>query len=284
MHIILGGTGNVGSAVATTLLEQNQPVTVIARNTEKSKGLQHKGAQVANVDVNDTPALHKILSKGTTLFLLNPPAPPSTDTVVEERKTLRSILLALKDSGIKRVVAESTYGARPGSGQGDLNVLYEMEEYLRQTDLSVSIIRAAYYMSNWAGYLEGAKQDGKLYSFFPADYQLPMVAPSDIGKFAAGLLMATADKIKLHHVEGPRTYSPSDVAMAFTNVLGRAVEPIEIPEGKWIETFKQFGFSDQAAHSYAEMTKATMGKDFEKPEAPVRGKTTIEQYIEDLIH
>jgi len=143
MNIILGGTGNVGSAVVKSLLQRNEPVTIVSRNPEKAAALQRQGARVANVDVNNTGALHEIFLKGTALFLLNPPAPPSTNTVVEERKSLHSILAALKDSGIKKVVAESTYGARPGEGQGDLNVLYEMEEHLHKMKLYVSIIRAA---------------------------------------------------------------------------------------------------------------------------------------------
>jgi hypothetical protein len=64
------------------------------------------------------------------------PAKPSTDTVAEEQKTLSSILKALENSGIEKVVAESTYGAQPGEGVGDLGVLYDMEEQLKKMNKS----------------------------------------------------------------------------------------------------------------------------------------------------
>jgi uncharacterized protein YbjT (DUF2867 family) len=282
MHIILGGTGRVGSAVARQLLAYGEPVTIVSRNPQKAAALKEKGAEAAIVDVNDTANLHELFRKGERLFLLNPPALPSTDTVAEEKKTLYSILEALKHSGIRKVVAESTYGAHPGDGKGDLNVLYQMERLLQKMDLSVTIIRAAYYMSNWDGYLEGVKENGQLPAFFPRDFPLPMVAPHDIGRFAARLMKEPIDKSGLYYVEGPRVCTPNDVAAAFGAALHKAVEVVEIPEAGWVEAFKNTGFSQQAAESYAAMTKATVEDESEKPTDPVRGSTTIEKYIKEL--
>jgi hypothetical protein len=106
-------------------------------------------SRVAVVDVHDTPALTRVFRDGRRLFLLNPPAAPSTDTAREERKSVASILRALDESKIEKVVAESAYGAQPGEHVGDLGVLFELEQQLNQRSIPSSIIRAAYYMSNW---------------------------------------------------------------------------------------------------------------------------------------
>jgi uncharacterized protein YbjT (DUF2867 family) len=282
MHIILGGTGHVGSAVAEQLIQDGEQVIVVSRHPEKAAALTEKGAKIANVDVLDTSALHELFLTGDRLFFLNPPAAPSTDTVAEEKKTLHSILKAIENSGIKKVVAESTYGAQPGSGHGDLNVLYEMEQSLKKMDLSVTIIHAAYYMSNWDGNLEGVQKDGKLYSFFPPDFVLPMVAPNDIGKFAAELMKKPIADNGSYYFEGPRAYTPSDVAYAFSIALNKSVEAVEIPQLKWKETFKTLGFSDSATESYAAMTRLTL-EGPERPTNPVRGSTTIEQYVKKIV-
>jgi uncharacterized protein YbjT (DUF2867 family) len=282
MHIILGGTGRVGSAVAQQLLDDGEPVTIVSRNPQKAAALKKKGAEIAIVDVYDTAALHQLFRKGQRLFLLNPPALPSTDTVAEEKKTLYSIVEALKDSGIRKVVAESTYGAHPGDGKGDLNVLYEMEQLLQKMDVSVTVIRAAYYMSNWDGYLDSIKENGQLPAFFPKDFRLPMVAPHDIGQFAGQLMKEPIDNSALYYVEGPRQYTAIDVAAAFGAALKRSVEVVEIPEAGWIEAFKSAGFSQQAAESYAGMTKATIEDESEKPTNSIKGSTTIEEYINEL--
>lgn len=281
MYIVLGGTGRVGSAVAANLLERGEGVTIITRDSEKRDEWEKRGARVAVVDVLDTDELRKVFKTGKRLFLLNPPADPATDTVTEEKKTLSSILSALENSGVEKVGGESTYGAQPGEGEGDLNALYEMEKGLEKLSLPHGIIRAAYYMSNWDAALETAKTEGAVHTFYPVGFKLPMVAPADIGKIAAQLLIEPIEKTGVHYVEGPEMYSSSDVAEAFGVALDKAVKAVETPKEKWIPALKEMGFSDKAARSMAAMTKVTL-ENLETAESPMRGATTLQKYIENL--
>ena len=282
MYIILGGTGNVGSSVAETLLEKGEEVTVITHSSKKVSEWKQKGAKVAVVDVNDSDKLSEVFNTGERLFLLNPPADFAKDTVAEEKRSVASILKALENSGIKKVVAQSTYGAQKGDGIGDLGVLYEMEERLKEMNLPVEVIRAAYYMSNWAMSLDTAKKEGKIYAFFPPDFELPMVSPKDIGLVAADLLTKNSEGFQINYVEGPELYTPADVAAAFGKALDKTVEIVQIPKEQWLPTFKEIGFSDEAAGSMAKMTEITLAG-AEKPKSSIRGTTTLDEYIENLV-
>lgn len=283
MYIILGGTGHVGSAVAETLLGKEKKVTVITHDERKVSEWEEKGARVEVADVYDTEKLREIFNKGERLFLLNPPADIAKDTVAEERRTLSSILKALENSGIEKLIGESTYGAQPGEGVGDLGVLYELEENLRKMNLSSGIIRAAYYMSNWDASLETARTEGVVHTLYPPDFKLPMVAPKDIGRIAAGFLVEDTENIKIHYVEGPETYSSAEVAAAFGKALDKFVEAVQTPKEKWLSALKQVGFSDQAADSMKAMTEVTLDEKYEKPTSPIRGKTTLDEYIGNLV-
>ena len=282
MYIILGGTGHVGSAVAQALLHARQLVTVVTHQPGHADHLRQQGAHVAVADAHDQAALHGIFQTGQRLFLLNPPADPATDTVAEEKQTLRTILAALPGTPIRKIVAESTYGAQPGEGHGDLNVLYDMEQALKQLDASVSIIRAAYYMSNWVPYLPAVRERGTLPSLYPADFQLPMVAPADLGRVAARLLQEPLGQTGLHYVEGPATYSPADVAAAFAQALGRPVRVAVTPRSEWEASFRAASFSTKAAASFTAMTALTLNNT-KHPAHPERGVTTIQQYINELV-
>jgi uncharacterized protein YbjT (DUF2867 family) len=282
MYIILGGTGHVGSAVATTLLQKGKEVTVVTHNPQKAPEWEQKGAHVTIADMYDSDKLQTVFRNGERLFLLNPEADPVTDTVLEEQRTLSSILKALENSAIKKVVAQSTEGAQPGEGIGDLGVLFDMEERLKKMNLPVDIIRAGYYMSNWDGSLETAEKEGRVYTFFPVDFQLPMVAPKDIGIIAANFLTNDAQDFRIHYVEGPEMYSSADVAKALSKALNKPVEAVQIPEAEWLPTLKQSGFSEKAAHSTAAMTKITLNN-LEKAESPIRGGTTLDEYVENLV-
>ncbi len=283
MYIILGATGHVGSAVANSLLQEGKEVIVVTRSADKAGVWEKRGAQAAVVDIYHKRAFRKLLQRGKRLFLLNPPAPPNTDTVQEELAGVAAILQALESSRIEKVVAESTYGAQPGIGIGDLGVLYDMEQGLHKLDIPASIIRAGYYMSNWDSAYDSVVKEGKLYSFFPPGHQFGMVAPEDIGKVAARLLMAPASDIGLHYVEGPQLYSPKDVADAFGKALGKPVEAVQIPPDQWEPAMQEMTFSPKAAASMAAMTRIVMGKDFEVAKNPVRGETSLEDYIKLLV-
>lgn len=283
MHIILGGTGNIGAALAENLLSKGEKVTIISHDQKKEQEWKDKGAEVAMVDIFEVDKLSAVFHSGERLFLLNPPAAPSTDTVAKEKESLDAIFKALKGSGIKKVVAESTYGAQPGEGKGDLGVLYSMEQRLASLNIPASIIRGAYYMSNWVASLTSVQEAGRLYTLYPADFKLPMVSPKDIGHYAATLMLEPIEKTGLHFVEGPEKYSSEDVAEAFATALKKPVKVVSTPKDQWLKSLEQNGFSAKAAKSMAIMTEITLEEQYEKPEKPIRGETTLKEYISSMV-
>lgn len=284
MHIILGGTGQVGSATARSLLEQGEPVTVVTRDSNNGAALHALGATMAEADIRDISALRAIFQTGRRAMLINPPADPSTDTDREERKNSAAIIEALTGSGLEKVVLASTYGARPGERCGDLTVLHEMEEKLRAQPIPAALNRGAYYMSNWAGMIGTACESGILPSFFPAGMTLPMVAPEDLGQAAAKRLLSSTDDVGIVSVEGPERYAPTDVAEALGRALNTDVTVDTVPRDQWLETFVAFGFSDAAAASYACMTAAVVDGEASAAVGDVeRGETTLRTYIANLL-
>ncbi|PVA08659.1 NmrA family transcriptional regulator [Pelagivirga sediminicola] len=282
MYIVLAGTGQVGSAVARALLRRGEPATVVTRDEKNAASLQQAGAEVAVANIRDVARLREVFGAGRRAFLLNPPADPSGDTDAEERANVDAIVEALDGSGLEKVVAASTYGARAGERCGDLTVLYEFEQKLRAQSIPAAVNRAAYYMSNWAGMLEAVREGGKLPSFFPADFVLPMVAPDDLGEAAAERLLSPVGDIDVRYVEGPERYTPADVANAIADTFGLSVELEVVPREAWQSTFLQLGFSEEAAESYACMTAAVVEGEGFQPDNPDRGTTSLRDYIGTL--
>jgi uncharacterized protein YbjT (DUF2867 family) len=138
-------------------------------------------------------------------------------------------------------------------------------------------------MSNWDGQLDSVRRTGKLQTMFPADLPIPMAAPSDLGAIAAQRLMSSLGDAGIRYVEGPARYSSADVAKAFSEALGRPVEAVVTPRDKWKDAFRDLGFSEAAAESYARMTAASIDDGFDMPGDALRGKTTLEAYIRDLV-
>lgn len=283
MYVILGGTGHVGSSLAQRLLDKGERVMVVTRREQNRAVWEQRGAEVAVLDLRDAGSLRQVFRRGRRAFLLNPPADPGGDASADERVTARSIVAALEGAELQGVVALSTYGAQPGDAIADLGVLYDFEQALREHAVPTAVVRAAYYMSNWDGSLASVREQGQLPSFFPAEHELPMVAPADIAELASRLLTQAAEPSGLHYIEGPKRYTPGDVARAFASQLQRDVDVAVIPEGAWVDTLLSFGFSRASAISMAGMTRLVLHQRYETPGAPARGATTLEQYVRRLL-
>ncbi|WP_319775653.1 NAD(P)H-binding protein [Breoghania sp.] len=279
MHIILGGTGQVGGAAAHHLLSRGQAVTVVTRDQASAKALTAAGAQLAVVDIRDVGALHDILAAGQRALILNPPANPAGDFDAEEHANISAILAALKGVPLEKLVVISTYGARSGSGCGDLTSLYALEQGVKAGAVPAAINRGAFYMSNWLAGAEQARKTGVLLSFWPADMPLAMAAPQDLGQAAAERLMSPAEDCELRHVEGPRLYSPREVADTLGQMWGRRIELEVVPAAQREARYLEMGFSPSAARSFANMAEVVADGGLEAPKDPLRGATGLEAYL-----
>ncbi|WP_371818926.1 NmrA family NAD(P)-binding protein [Gluconobacter sp. P1C6_b] len=231
---------------------------------------------MAVLDVHDTPALTTAFSEARRAFLLNPPARPSLDVDREERRTVQSILEAVRGASLEKIVVQSTYGAQDNPHCGDLGSLYAFEQGARETGVPLCIVRAAYFMSNWYGTLSTARQSGVFSSLLPKDFKAPMVAPQDVGELAARLLVSSVEETGIYSIEGPETYTPEDVATALNAVLERDVAVDEISRPEWPEFYRSHGFCSEAAQSYATMTGIFVDGRYEHPRTPLRGATDLQ--------
>jgi uncharacterized protein YbjT (DUF2867 family) len=276
-HAILGGTGHIGAALSTALLQKQQKVMIIGHDPAKAAEWIVKGAAYEVADIRDTARLKELFGQAERLFVLNPNAAPDKDIDAVEREQIGSILNALEGSELKKIVAASTYGAQPGDHIFDLGALYELEQGLAKLDIPLAVIRSAYYMSNFDQAIPAVREKGELTTLFPADFKLPMVAPADIGAFAAKLMLD--DRTGLFFLEGPETYSNQDVAETFGKLLHKTVNVVTIPEAGWKDFLIKGGFSEKAAASFANMTRLTISQQSEIPTAQ-HGPTTLFHYLE----
>ncbi|MBF0850154.1 NmrA family NAD(P)-binding protein [Gluconobacter sp. R75690] len=281
MDIVLGASGHVGGTVARRLLEQGRPVTVVLHRSEQDSEWSACGASVAVLDVHDTAALTAAFCKARRAFLLNPPASPTLDVDHEERRTVHSIIEAVRGASLEKIVVQSTYGAQDNPHCGDLGSLYTFEQGARETGVPFCVVRAAYFMSNWYGALSTARQSGVFPSLLPKDFKAPMVAPQDVGELAARLLVAPVEETGTYSIEGPETYTPEDVATVLGAVLGQAVTVDEIPRSQWLKFYRSHGFCPEAAQSYATMTGIFVDGLYDRPRTPLRGATDLQTCLRD---
>jgi uncharacterized protein YbjT (DUF2867 family) len=284
MYVVAGATGNTGSVVAETLLQQGKPVTIIARSEEKAQPWKAKGAKIAVGSFEEPETIIDALKSADGAYLLIPPA--SGVTQENRERVVRSLAQAVEKSGVKHVVILSSIGAQHASGTGPIVSAYITERALSPVAKNLTIIRAAYFFENWAPVLPAAQNNGALPSFLTPDRKIPMVATRDIGRTAADALLKPAQGRRIIELAGPQDYSPEDIASVLSSLLNREVRLQHLPLSAAVETFKGMGFPEEVARTFAEMYAAINSGHvaYEGGSAEfIRGAATAEETLRNLL-
>jgi uncharacterized protein YbjT (DUF2867 family) len=253
MFAVTGVTGQTGSVVAATLLERKQPVRVIVRTTEKGATWKAKGAQVAVASLEDAQALTKALSGVTGAYLLLPPNYKVSQYMDDRKMAADAIASAVESSGLRHVVLLSSIGGHLATETGPIRALHYAERRLAPVAQSLTILRAPYFMENWAAVLDAARTQGVLPSFLSPGRKMPMIAVRDIGHIAAECLLDQPKGRRVLELSGPQDYSPEDVAAVMGQHLHRHVKVQPLPLTAATTTFTAMGYSEDVARLFEEM-------------------------------
>jgi uncharacterized protein YbjT (DUF2867 family) len=184
----------------------------------------------------------------------------------------------------------SSMGAQHPDGTGPILYIHDAEatigEKLGATGRThtVTFLRAAYFMENWAIALQGIAQ-GILPTFLQADRAFPMVATRDIGLAAARLLAEGESGKRVIELAGPREYSPRDVAAALGRVLGKPIVAHREPEEAMTVALLGAGMNAEWARLFQELTHGVnTGRVAWEGSHPLwRGETDVEAVVASLL-
>ena len=243
MFAITGITGQVGGAVARTLIDNGQRVRAVVRDAAKGAAWARKGCEVAVADLDDAAALKKAFAGVEGVFFVLPPVFDPSPDFGEARRVIAAVREALDAVRPAKVVSLSTIGAQ--ASQPNLLRQHTLqEESLGSLPLPITFLRAAWFMENAAWDVAPARATGVIPSFLhPLDKPVAMVATEDVGRVAAELLQETWQGKRVVELEGARL-APNDVAAAFSRVLDREVRMDVVPRATWEALFKSQGMKN----------------------------------------
>ncbi|PKY01179.1 NAD(P)-binding protein [Aspergillus campestris IBT 28561] len=192
----------------------------------------HPAFHATHGDIRDANTLD--LAGTDALFVMTPPRHDVDDIFQWAREASENTRAAIERSSVRRVVLLSSMGAEFESGTGEIRTNHIAEEILQDAAPEVVIVRAAYFMENWAGGVSSVKDQENPYFesvITPLEYEVPMVAIKDIGSACAAHLLTPTlpESPYIFELHGPKPYSVLDVQRAFKDATGKdvAVRPVE---------------------------------------------------------
>lgn len=225
--LVLGATGGQGGAVVDALLAQEAAVRALVRDpaSASARRLQTRGVELVSGSLDDRDSLTTAMRGASSVFALTTPFESGPDAEIWQG---RAILGAARAARAPHLVFSSVAGANQNSGVPHFDSKEVIERELAAGDVPYTILGPTYFFDNALGGLRQIRE-GVLELPLPADRPLQQLARTDLGRFAAAVLLApeefTGQRIELAS-DAP---TPTQMATALGAVLGRTVRHDEVP-------------------------------------------------------
>jgi NAD(P)H dehydrogenase (quinone) len=252
MYAVIGITGNVGGAVADTLLQHGKQVRGIVRDKAKAQAWQEKGVELVTADYDEN--LIAAISGVEGVFVMIPPnlvpEPGFPDSVARIAAIKRAIIAAKPP----RAVFLSSWGSEKPSGLGLITGNRILEQELEGTGIPSAFLRPAWFMENIVYGLPAARSTGQYFSFYqPLERSYAMVATQDVGRIGAEILLQDWKKNRVIEIAGPTSYSSIEVAAAIGTAIGQPISPVAVPRESWVDALAENGMPPDRSGAYIEM-------------------------------
>jgi uncharacterized protein YbjT (DUF2867 family) len=232
--LVSGATGTQGGAVARELVRRGYQVRGLTRNpdSDAARELAELGVEMVRGDFDDPESLDNALQDAFGAFSVQQYRGVGVDGEIRQGKAFAD---AAKRAGVEHFVYTSVLYARVNSPVPQFESKREIEDYIRDLDISYSIIRPASFMSN----LEADRpsvESGVYRASYPPEKARLHIAPQDIGRFAAEAFDDPASwNGREIDIAGDRI-SYADMAAAMSRVLGRPVRYEPLSEEEYAAT------------------------------------------------
>lgn len=235
MYAVAGVTGHTGFFVARALLDQGESVRAIVRNREHIYKWRDRGAEVVVADLNDVPALAMVLERVKGAYLLSPQTLYDHRPLEKWARQNDSIVAAVQKAHLKNTVFLSSIGAHQKRSPGMVQALYDAEQKFKNAQVSVTVLRAAFFYENWIHVLNAVHEKDRVPTYLDPDRSIPMVSIEDVARTAVDLLLNPAESSRVVELSGPREYSPKDIQNILEQNLNRKLALFHHSKNEWRE-------------------------------------------------
>jgi uncharacterized protein YbjT (DUF2867 family) len=222
--IILGATGNIGTAVIKNLQNKNIEVFAGVQSEKDFEKVSQFGATPIIVNFTDQESLNEALKERDRVFLV-------TSLMQNPEAVTQMVINASKQNGVKHLVRSTASGA---DSKGQIQMARwagASEDLIKASGLNYTILRPYSFLQNFINF---HSQTIKQYNGFylpTGDAKLSMLDINDLGEVAAIALTSEDHYGKTYELSG-QTYSNEILADTLSKVLDKKITYIDVPEEK----------------------------------------------------
>ncbi len=235
MMLMVGGTGVLGRQVTRELLSRGERVRVFTRTPAKVKDLKQLGAAVVVGDLIDAASIERACQGASHVFA-------AAHSLIGDGRYRsaavddaghRRLVDAAKAAGVRHFVYTSVLGAAPGHPVDFWRTKYHVEEYLKASGLTYTILRPSAFMEWHAHVFNGQPllEKGNAMLLGRGTKLRNFVAVRDVAEFAVLALTGPALKNRTLEIGGPGNFSNRQVSELYARLAGLTPTIRQVPPG-----------------------------------------------------
>jgi uncharacterized protein YbjT (DUF2867 family) len=222
--IVLGATGNIGTAVLKNLQKRNVDVFAGVQSEKDFEKVSQFDVKPIVVNFTDQESLNQALKGKHRVFLVTP--------LMQNPEVVTQLVInAAKLNGLKHLVRSTASGADSNGQIQMARWAGASEDLIKASGLNYTIIRPYSFLQNFINF---HSQTIKAYNGFylpNGNAKLSMLDINDLGEVATITLTSDDHFGRTYELSG-LTYTNEALAETLSTVLGRKVTYIDVPEEK----------------------------------------------------
>jgi uncharacterized protein YbjT (DUF2867 family) len=286
MITVMGATGNVGRKIVHLLLEAGESVRAVGRNPRALAELAAAGAEPRTGDAADAAFLTESFRGADAVHTMLPYSPTAPDFRAEQARLGEAIVTAIRDSGVRKVVAQSSLGAELPAGTGFIAAsLHPQEQRLRALEgVDVLFLRPTLFFESIVAAVDIVEATGVNVDVIAPDVPLPMVSTRDVAEAAAAALRSRDwGDGEVRELLGPRDLTYTEATRILGTAIGRPDLPyVQLPGDEMAAALVQAGFAPDTAALHVEMGNAISAGTIVPHEGRTQFNTTPTRF-EDVV-
>ncbi len=239
MIIVTGPNGNTGRQIISGLQEKQIPFVALARSPERQRQLTAQGIPNIFADLEQPDSLRAAfeMTGADRAFLVCTPDARLT-------RCEKNFIAAAKASGIRHIVKAGAYAADRGSESPNLRMHAEVEDALRESGVSYTIVRPHGFMQTFFWMSAPLVMQEGILSYPAGDGPIPLIDVRDAGSAMLKVLTEPGYENRAFNLTGPEALTSSQMAETLSSVMGRPIKYVESNLDDLDALMRQMGVPD----------------------------------------
>lgn len=289
MNIVLTGSlGNISKPLAIQLIAKGHSITIISSKANKQKEIEALSATASIGSLENADFLIATIKNADAVYCMIPPNFAELNQVAYYKRIGSNYAQAIEQSGVKRVVHLSSWGAHLDKGTGIIVGSHNVEVMLNKlSNVAVTHLRAGSIFYNLFGFIREIKNAGVIHKNYGGNDKIVWVHTSDIAAAAAEELQKTrATGSNVRYVASDEK-TASETAKIIGNAIGKPdLQWLLITDAKAKEGMIKSGLPASIVADLIDLNASihsgAMGEDYELNKPVTMGKIKVEDFAKEF--